>query len=410
MKPAPVAEALLSGAAGISAHLDHQNLSANQHLAPADIVIHGKNGRESTVSGIRSKPGEALPQMIRRLYPDLPDDQVAAEVRQVLKYNKDYGNDLGDGGRLKPNQTIYLTSVEYKDQDGRPTKIVSPTGRTTEIAYDVSGVASYKIQDPGAGPGDYFQTVTKNAAGQWVETDAGGKQKALSDVAVDAAGDVITTNAQGERMAHLTCGDDIYTDFTDNKPTSSYAMREGRKLATYSFDNDRATVTYEDSHQTMALENSGPNDSDRGDPVAVDISPDSYVSNVLGAARSLLGHNGSEWNVDPGVSCALFDSLALKAAGFSWASDKLTNCDDLANDLQSNGFVKVPVSQMQPGDVIMATNNEHTAIYEGNGKILANSTKQRQFVQDDYSNVFVGYLGQSVTVWHYPSSKAKASN
>ncbi len=383
--------------------MPESNTSASKHLPTFDVVIHGNSGRESIVSGTRPEPGENLAQMLKRLHPRLSSSEIAYEVRQTLKYNKDYGNDLGDGSHLDSHQTVYLTSVESKDADGRVTEIDSPNGRTIEISYDVSGVAAYTIHEASDRPGTVSQTVSKNHNGQWLQTNADGSQSVLADVVVDSAGDLIVTTTGDERVAHLTCGDDVYTEMQDKKPVSGHATRDGQQISTYNYDYSRneTTVTYTDSHKTVAVGEDLSSPESIGEPTTTDISPDSYASKVIDAARSLLGQNGTAYGVDPRHACALFVRTVLHAVGFhSTVLDD--NCDNLVDDLRSQGYVEVPVSQKQPGDIIMGTNNEHTAIYEGNGKILANSTNQQEFVEQNYADVFCGYLGESVTIWHKP--------
>ncbi len=380
-----------------------------------------KTGHETIVSGVKPQAGESIPHLIERLYPNLSKDQVAYETRQALKYNRENGNDLGDGSRLKQNQTVYLTSVEYKDENGKVAKIVSPTGRITEIAYDNTGVAAYRIHKSDDPDGKYVQTVIKGSDGKWVEQKADGSGKTFTNVVLDDSGDLITTDS-GEQVAHLSCGDDMYTEYSkDGKPVSGYAERDGGKISIYAYDYDhnKATVTYADTNTTVALDLPTPDtsngdatsdDASAGDRMPVDISPDSYAGNVISAARSLLGHSGPEFGVDGSVACVKFVTLCLTRAGIPFPKDDQSTdrwLPSLTAYLPSQGFKNHPFSetQPQPGDLIAS--DGHIVIYEGNGKILANSSHDQKFEEQDLSYVFPDTT--DLTIWR-PSGASSTSS
>ncbi len=416
-----------------SLHLDHSSKNdiagrrdtAQPHLpamqltegngGPHEIVIHGKNGHKDTISGINPQKGETLPQLIKRLHPNLSEQQLAKEVQHMLKYNKDYGQDLGDGNHLDPSKPVYLSSVKYLDDAGRVTRIEGPTGRVTEIAYDGTGVSAYKITQPN---GTISEQASK-AGGSWSVVGADGQRQSLAAVLVDPYGDIIATAANGKKIAHLTRGDDILTDYENGKPQSAVTLRHGNVVSQYQYEytNEKVScyITYSDSpNQKILLEQQDTRAAiargemvkarvENGD-VSVDMAPDSYAGRMMQAAQNLIGVHVDDVasGIPRNVGCARMVSEVLVRAGFP-KSIVHAHCNNLTDNLKSHGFKQVSVKDMQPGDIIMGgygvDDNAHTGIYAGNGRIVANSSSRGYFCTDTYDNVFGGFSTQ--LIWRY---------
>ncbi|GEM_PF-2577227 len=205
-----------------------------------DVVFHSSGGNVDRVAGIRPRGGETLAQLIKRLHPGLSGEQLAHEVKQVLKYNHDYGNDLGDGSHLDPGKDVFLTSVKYRDAQGKITRIEGPTGRLTELTYGADGhLEGYRIT---AADGTIIEQCGQDGSGRYLVWK-NGQTGQVGNVVVDAAGNVIVTDAAGNRVAHLTGGTDISTSYWNQLPVRSLAARGGSPVAVYEYSYEGETVS-----------------------------------------------------------------------------------------------------------------------------------------------------------------------
>ena len=105
--------------------------------------------------------------------------------------------------------------------------------------------------------------------------------------------------------------------------------------------------------------------------------------------RTMIGHSIREYDprVPETLGCARFVSEALhRATGLPIAD---AGVDALEADLRRFHYVPVPLSQVQPGDVIIAHRHPgqpgHAAIYVGNGMVANNSSYQRRIAIDSVS-------------------------
>ncbi len=406
---------------------------AAQKAKIENITIHSKdNLRSDTVAGTHPLAGETLPQFIKRLHPDLNDGQLAHQVKQMLKYNRDYGNDLGDGTHLDASKSVYLCSVKYLDASGHVSRIEGPTGRITEMSYGGDGkLSAYKITAPdgsvetGSKVGDSWK-ISKTKDGQTEETEE-------KSVDIDSWGDIILTDADGNQSSHLTNGTDVKTTYQDGKPTHAESIRDGQKLADYDYDYEGETAkiyaTYADNpgQKVFLSEQLSPDAlralaaaqgtlqgpfidakhdaNGRTIDYSVDLAPDGFVAqNIITSAQNLCGHAVTELEsgISTSVGCARTATEALARAGFG--SGIITaNCETLENKLKSwnqgGHFVQVPVSQLKPADIIIGLGSDgksgHTGIYYGNGKILANSTSKGYFAIGSLEASFGRFMPQS---------------
>src|SRR5579885_3400746 len=105
--------------------------------------------------------------------------------------------------------------------------------------------------------------------------------------------------------------------------------------------------------------------------------------------RTMIGHSIREYDprVPETLGCARFVSEALhRATGLPIAD---AGVDALEADLRRFHYVPVPLSQVQPDDVIIAHRHPgqpgHAAIYVGNGMVANNSSYQRRIAIDSVS-------------------------
>lgn len=354
-----------------------------------DIVIASeKRGIKDTVAGINPRPGETLAELIKRLHPDLSDAQLAKEVQKVLKYNRDYGNDLGDGSRLDSGKAVFLTSVKYLDDRGRITRIEGPTGRITEISYDANGIFGYKITEA---DGRVAELAYKDAGGNWVSAKNGWTEP-LKDVEIDIYGNITATDLQGNTTGHLTRGDDVHTRCGDGQLLEFVTVRNGQVLvvfeyeqvdgavhlyARYSNDPERrvkisAIADGEQEKRLGLATGRGPQTSSHRHAVSApasaasaDIEPDEYVANRItrAAYREAKSRNTVGWCY-AGVADALEKvGVNLHGASAYMAKDQL---------LRDQRFAAVSISDLRPGDVLVhgrsaSHKHGHIAVYLGNG-------------------------------------------
>jgi len=384
---------------------------------PTEITIRGRNGHTDTVSGITPLSGESLEQLVKRLHPNLSAEQLAHEVKQVLKYNHDYGNDLGNGTNLDPNHAIYLTSVKYRDAQGRISRIEGPTGRLTEISYGNDGaIAGYRISSASGG---IEEQASKNDKGQWTLA-RGSNSEALKKVDIDLNGDLVATDVQGNQSAHLSSGTDVNTSYSAERPMKSVATRQGEETSEYIFEYEGNStkvfvIDRADPSKKVLLNNQessetisrlalalglGPHQESAAVNVKrsnFDVPTDSFVaSKLIEAGQSLLGQPVTNFDssIPTRVGCARMVSQALVCAGFDHGIVD-ANVDNLEGKLKTRGFVEVSESDLKPGDVIIATgpgaDDGHTGIYQGNGKVLNNSSSRGVFSTSSYEGTFGGF-------------------
>ena len=384
------------------------------HASVHSITINGTNGARDIVSGIKARDGESVADLLKRLHPDLSKEQLAREVKHLLKYNKDYGNDLGDGLSLSSTKDILLPSVKYLDSQGRITKIEGPTGRVTEFSYDAIGqLSSYKIS---SADGNIEEQSRKDAFGDWMLIKHGRSEK-IKSVEVDSHGNIIATDQKGTQFAHLTNGTDLRTTYDKNRPVEAVATIKGTQVGrfTYVYDGDSAKIfaVYPDnlSHKILLCESQTPEamarlaiargQSDIIDPSGTiytgDLSASAFVrKNLVRSARKLLGESVTRFDasVPTNVGCARMVSQVLKTAGFDNGVID-TNVDNLEAKMKQRGFVAVKESQLQPGDIVIGVGpgpmDGHIGVYGGNGNVLHNSSSRGVFSEAPYTDVFGGF-------------------
>lgn len=349
-----------------------------------DIKVTSKSGASDTLAGINPRPGETLPHLIKRLHPDLSEKQLASEVQKVLKYNRDYGNDIGDGSALDADKAVFLTSVKYVDEKGRITKIEGPTGRVTEVVYDAKGISAFKITEA---DGRVSEVAGRDADGKWTAT-RDGKTVALKDVEIDIYGDITTTDNNGNTSGHLTRGDDIHTQVQDGKPIQSVTIRDGKQSVVFEYEvvpgGTQIFARYpEDPGRRVALNSvelmkrlvmgtghapelrAGEPNTASAEPAA-DVAPDAHMANRIARAayQEARSRNTTGWCYS-GVADAL-DNLGINLYGESAYMAK-------GQLLRDKRFAVVSLNDLKPGDVLVhgksaGHEHGHIAVYLGNGQ------------------------------------------
>lgn len=393
---------------GNGSHPAPDLMQPNQSIR--EIRISGKNGHSDTVSGINANGGESLSELVKRLHPNLTESELAHEVRQILKYNHDYGNDLGNPDHLRADKPIYLVSVKYYDANGRITKIEGPTGRVSEFSYLPDGrLAAYKICSAGGAVEDEGQRT----GDKWLLCRDGRKEQA-KEVIVDDWGNLIATEDNGHQLAHLTNGYDITTNYEKGKAKESIACRLGKVIVRYQYDwsgdavkvyaitsdnpEQKVLISPESDNETLARISASQGHMFRARQgharLEADLPLDTFTAaNIIRSAESLVGLPVTQFDssIPTNVGCARMASEALVRAGFDGGIIDAT-VDGLEQKLKDRHFLPVPESQLQPGDIIIAlgpgADDGHTAIYAGNGRILGNSSRRGYFALGDYDATF----------------------
>jgi YD repeat-containing protein len=340
-----------------SKHLPSMHLHSS--AARRDLVMHGKNGRETSVTAIDPCPGESLSELLKRLHPDLSANQLSREIRHTLQYNKQFGHDLGDGTPLDPNKAVFLTSIKHLDAAGRTTMIESPNGRTTEFAYDDKGLTGYRITLPN---GTIEENACRNGNGSWSLISANGCHKTIASASVDSTGAILAVDNSGNRLTHLTRGDDISTSFQDGKAQTSITTRNGQMLSrsNYEYTNDKVSeyAYYGDSPNKPVLLNEHPL-GDASDNNAIDMPRSERANRIVSAALETAGKLNTFTNCGTGVAKAMLDA---GVGDFNGAT-----AVEIGADMQRSGkFERIPVAEVQPGDVIVR-NWSQSVIAHSNG-------------------------------------------
>jgi hypothetical protein len=375
-----------------------QNDAAERHVPDVELtrdsekvrdltLRNERRGTSDTVAAVNPRPGETMAELFKRLHPNLSDEQLAKEVQKVLKYNRDYGNDLGDGGALDPNRPVYLTSVKYLDEHGRINRIEGPTGRVTEVAYDANNAMSgYKITNP---DGKVFEQAARQADGSWLASREGQTAK-LASAEIDLFGNITAVDAHGNKVGHLTRGDDVVTRIIDGQLTKSTTYRNEQKGVVYEYEavnggynlfarypddpNRRVSISMandqEDVKRVALALGAGPHAykqmSDQSEAEPADITGDQYVASKIVKAgyQEASERNTVGWCYS-GVADAL-DKIGVHLHGRHayMAKDQL---------LQDHRFQVVSINDLKPGDVLVhgkSANHDsgHIAIYLGNGQ------------------------------------------
>lgn len=354
-----------------------------------NVSIHGKNGRSDTVAGIKPEQGESLSHLVKRLHPNLSDEQLAKEVQKVLKYNRDYGNDLGDGKALNSSKDVCLTSVKYVDDRGRISRIEGPTGIVTNVTYDSQNsnvISGYQITGP---DGRIVEQARRDSRGNWTG-ERNGQPMTIKDVDIDVYGDITVTDAAGNKVGHLTRGDDVYTRYKGGKPAESVTQRNGEEMVRYEYapsDNGykiyarypsdpsrRVLVTPEVDEESVKRITQALGEGPRkyaevvrtSDPEPGDVEPDQYVAARIAkaGAASARAHNSVGWCY-AGVADAM-DKIGVHLSG-RYAYEARGQL------LHDRRFQVVSINDLRPGDVLVhgassAHKAGHIAIYLGKGQ------------------------------------------
>lgn len=197
----------------------------SKSIAPRDFTYESEDGRRDVISAINPVPGETLAQLVKRLHPNLPAERILETVNAVLQYNRDYGNDLANGGNLSSERPVFLTSVKYFDEGGRVNRVESPNGRTSEFAYDAGGkLVRFEISEPGSSI-----AFERDADGNWSSLQPG--QLNLRSAQVDAEGNLSIVGTAGQTRTFLTRGDVVMSMKAGDDGLESTTVRNGNNIS-----------------------------------------------------------------------------------------------------------------------------------------------------------------------------------
>ena len=108
-------------------------------------------------------------------------------------------------------------------------RMQGPTGRVTELTF-IDGVftgfriieSNGKLVDDLAKRGDVWKSA------------GGGRQ--ADDVTIDRDNNISILETDGNRTAHLACGEELLTRYRDGFPTESLALKDGKETARFGFE------------------------------------------------------------------------------------------------------------------------------------------------------------------------------
>lgn len=118
-------------------------------------------------------------------------------------------------------------------------RMQGPTGRVTEVTFSDGVFVGFKITEANGSLVDDLQLRDNT----WRST--GGARQA-DNVSVDTEGNITIVETDGNRTAHLACGEEVLTRYRDGVPCESMALRDGKETARFEFDlaEDRKFSAY----------------------------------------------------------------------------------------------------------------------------------------------------------------------
>jgi hypothetical protein len=130
-------------------------------------------------------------------------------------------------------QIMLLRSIvgeTWRKQMANLTKrMQGPTGRITELTFTDGVFSGFRITESN---GSLVDDLHRNGE---VWKSAGGARQA-NDVFVDDDGNISIVETDGNRTAHLACGEEMLTRYRNGKPTESLALRDGKETARFGYE------------------------------------------------------------------------------------------------------------------------------------------------------------------------------
>lgn len=360
----------------------------NQDSRPAgfagvkEMEVVGREGCRAIVCGVEAQPGDTVTSIFRRLHPSLPEHRLAAEVKKMLKYNREHGNDLGDGDTLPAGKRVFLTSVRHYDDAGRITSVVKPDGSSLELSYGENGsLGRFLRKDP---DGKVVGSGAHDPESGWIISDC-GKTNPVKGVQVDRFGNLVIDINDSSRKVELANGTDLSIDVIHGKPARVEAQRGGNKVFSvdYLYDGQYAHVVtrYFDADgrstdvrklillQELSLERPGFSLAPDGD--------DGLAEDLAESATRVAARMGTTGRCAEGVQIALSEVGLSEFLGCGHAFEMLGPLE------RSGKFSRVDASQARAGDVMIRQSSSgsygHIAVITGrnaDGSLLEASDHQ----------------------------------
>lgn len=89
------------------------------------------------------------------------------------------------------------------------------------------------------------EQVSRDSSGNYTLVKEDGERMQLKGISIDGTGNITVTDNQGDKIGHLTRGDDVYTQFQNGKTACATVVREGHVVSTYQYDySDNKTSVY----------------------------------------------------------------------------------------------------------------------------------------------------------------------
>jgi hypothetical protein len=108
-------------------------------------------------------------------------------------------------------------------------RMQGPTGRVTEINFDDGAFVGFKITES-----DGSLVDDLHLRGDVWRSAGGGRQ--ADHVSIDDDGNISIVETDGNRTAHLACGEEVLTRYRDGLPCESLALRDGKETARFEYE------------------------------------------------------------------------------------------------------------------------------------------------------------------------------
>lgn len=375
----------------------------NPHRNPFEnvksITVNGNEGRQAVVLGLEAGANQSVLTMLATLHPELSKTDLDRALRQTLKYNKEFGNDLGDGA-LRPKDKVYLTSVKTFAQDGKVTSIRRPDGTFTKLNYDKEGQLSKFTTSSHSGI--LLESGSQPKQGKWT-VEINGERKTPDNVSIDQDGNLTIQLSENETIKQLSNGTRIAVRLNDGKPKGIDGVLNDKKVfnITYhqegNFVNEKTTYFSDSQAPIVQVKRLTLEDFSSYDPMAKDEQNEDARNLAKIAIRQAYNMNPTRITNSRG-RCAEGVQIALAEAGMP----QFLGCGhawDMIEPLEkSEIFKRVSKNEVKEGDIMLRQSSSgyygHIAIITGR-----NTNGQLEEASDHISTVDMQNPRYSQTVF-----------
>jgi hypothetical protein len=119
-------------------------------------------------------------------------------------------------------------------------RMQGPTGRVTEVTFSDGAFVGFRITEA-----DGSLVDDLHLRGEVWRSTGGGRQ--ADYVNIDEEGNITIVETDGNRTAHLACGEEVLTRYRDGVPCESLSLKDGKETARFEFDyleDDRRFSAY----------------------------------------------------------------------------------------------------------------------------------------------------------------------